>query len=149
MKADATCIIRVGVKRHGKISRDIEIPATASLYDLAEAIVQAFRFNFDHAFGFYSGKTYSTLMQADPKYELFVDMGEDTGARSVKKTTVGAAFPRINHAMTFVFDYGDEWHFPVKLIETGTKAAKARYPRVIASKGEPPQQYPDFAEDFE
>jgi hypothetical protein len=128
MAADVTCIIRVGVKRHAKVSRDIEIPSRASSYELAEAIVQAFHFDFDHAFGFYSGKTYKTLMQADPKYELFVDMGEDTGARSVKKTAVGDAFPRIDYEMTFLFDYGDEWHFPVELIGTGTKAARAGIP---------------------
>jgi hypothetical protein len=149
MTANMTCIIRVSVKRAGKVFRDIEIPSKASLYELAEAIVGAFRFDFDHAFGFYSGKTRRTMMEADPKYELFVDMGEDTGARSVKKTAVGDAFPRINYEMTFLFDYGDEWHFPVKLIGTGTKVAKVRYPRVIASTGEPPQQYPDVDEDDE
>lgn len=38
-------------------SRDIEIDPAKSLYLLAEAIVSAFGFNFDHAFGFYAGLT--------------------------------------------------------------------------------------------
>ena len=37
-----------------RVYRDIEIESTKSLYDLAAAIVQAFDFDFDHAFGFYS-----------------------------------------------------------------------------------------------
>ena len=147
MLKSQTYIFRVSAKRTSRVSRDIEIRPAASLYDLAEAIIRAFGFDFDHAFGFYSGKTNRTLMEADPKYELFTDMGEDTGAGSVKKTSVGDAFRRVGHEMTFLFDYGDEWLFPVKLIATGTPAAKTRYPRVIASKGENPQQYPDLDDD--
>ena len=36
-----------------KISREIEILENASLYKLAEAVVDAYDFNFDHCFGFY------------------------------------------------------------------------------------------------
>lgn len=88
-------------------------------------------------------------MEAQPKYELFVDMGEDTDALSVKKTAVAEAFPRIGHALIFLFDYGDEWHFPVKLVGTGATAAKTRYPRMIARRGESPLQYPDPDDDDE
>ena len=55
--------------------REIEIPGGRSLYALAEAIVDAFDFDFDHAFGFYSalGENYH---DSEVSYELFVDMGE-------------------------------------------------------------------------
>jgi hypothetical protein len=43
--------------------------------------------------------------------------------------------------MLFLFDYGDEWHFRVRLRELGTKAAKARYPRVVTIRGVAPPQY--------
>ena len=43
----------------------------------------------------------------------------------------------------FLFDYGDEWEFGVKLLGTKpTKAPRARYPRVSARQGRTPQQYP-------
>jgi hypothetical protein len=58
MAATPTYISRVSMKRAPRISRDIEVKSRASLFELAEAIVQAFHFDFDHAFGFYSGKTY-------------------------------------------------------------------------------------------
>ena len=45
--------------------------------------------------------------------------------------------------MAFLFDYGDEWLFRVELMGLGRKAAKARYPRVLAKAGPSPVQYPD------
>ena len=126
-----------------KVQRDIEVEAGKSLFHLAEAIVNAFGFDFDHAFGFYSGNTPQTLMDALPKYELFTDMGEPTdGALGVKRTKIATAFPRVGHAMMFLFDYGDEWMFRVELIGAGQKVARRRYPRVVASHGKAPEQYP-------
>ena len=139
-----TLIIRAALEGAASIYRDIEIEASKSLYQLAEAIMSAFGFDFDHAFGFYSGLTRAKMMHAHPKYELFADMGEaDTGTLSVKKTKVAQAFPTVGHTMLFLFDYGDDWHFRVRLRGTGTKIAKVRYPRVVASRGEAPEQYPD------
>jgi hypothetical protein len=43
----------------------------------------------------------------------------------------------------FLFDYGDEWHFGVKLIGTGQPPQPgARYPRLVATHGDAPPQYP-------
>ncbi|MGI8856015.1 MAG: hypothetical protein ACR2JW_09705 [Thermomicrobiales bacterium] len=48
----------------------------------------------------------------------------------------------------FLFDYGDEWHFGVKLIDAkGKLTPEAEYPRVTASRGEAPPQYPPWDED--
>jgi hypothetical protein len=142
MAQNSTLIIRAALAR--SVYRDIEIEASKSLYRLAEAIVGAFNFDFDHAFGFYSGMTAATMMRQHPKYELFADMGDaEDGVIGVKKTSVAQAFPAVGHTMAFLFDYGDNWHFRVKLQEIGTKAAKVRYPRVVASRGDAPAQYPD------
>jgi hypothetical protein len=119
-----------------------------SLHDLAAAIVRSFDFDFDHGFGFYSGKTLQTLMRALPKYELFADMGEPTeGALSVKRTKVTAAFPRVGHTMTFLFDYGDDWMFKVELRGEGRKAAGVRYLQTVAKHGAAPEQYPVMDEN--
>ncbi len=151
MAQNGTLILRVALEHQKSIYRDIEIEATKSLYSLAEAIVAAFGFDFDHAFGFYSGITPAKMMREHPKYELFADMGEaDPGVVGVKKTKIPQAFPAIGHTMMFLFDYGDEWRFRVSLKGTGTKIAKVRYPRVVATHGEAPPQYPDpddFADD--
>ena len=144
MTQNDTLILRVALERDKSIYRDIEIEASKSLYRLAAAIVKAFDFDFDHAFGFYSGLTPSKMLREHPRYELFADMGEaDPGVRSVKKTKVSQAFPTIGHTMLFLFDYGDGWHFRVRLQEMGTKVAKSRYPRVVTLRGAAPPQYPD------
>ncbi|MDQ2801181.1 MAG: plasmid pRiA4b ORF-3 family protein [Pseudomonadota bacterium] len=132
---------------HGKKSvfREIEIESSNSLYHLAEAILLAFDFDLDHAFGFYSGETARTLMVQQPKYELFADIGEESDAASVKNTRLDKAFPKAGYAMTLLFDYGDEWLFRVEMLRSGAKAAKVRYPRLVASEGKSPDQYP--AED--
>jgi hypothetical protein len=143
MTQNLTLIIRAALEGDASTYRDIEIEAAKSLHRLAEAIVSAFGFDFDHAFGFYSGLTHATMMRGR-KYELFADMGEaEPGVLGVKKAKVGEAFPAVGHQMMFLFDYGDEWRFRTKLVKTGEKAAKVRYPRVVASHGEAPEQYPD------
>jgi hypothetical protein len=150
MKQDETFIIRALLGTKKSIYRDIEIKPSQSLHQLAAAIVQAFDFDFDHAFGFYTGRTSATLMRTDPRYELFADIGEaDPGVIGVEKTSVAQAFPAVGHAMTFLFDYGDEWHFNVSLKAIGTKQAKIRYPRLIATRGTAPPQYeyPDDLDD--
>jgi pRiA4b ORF-3-like protein len=143
MKRD-TLIFRVALNGAIKIYRDIEIEASASLYRFAQAIVSAFNFDFDHAFGFYSGLTPAKLMRTHPKYELFADMGgANSDALSVKKTRVTDAFPAIGHTLIFLFDYGDDWLFRVRLQGATAKLPKVRYPRVVASQGQAPEQYPD------
>ena len=148
MAQNDTVMIRAALEGEASIYRDIEIEAAKSLYRLAEAIVSAFGFDFDHAFGFYSGLTDAAMMRKHPKYELFVDMGEaDAGVLSVKKTKIAQAFPTVGHTMLFLFDYGDDWHFRVSLRETGKKIAKVRYPRIVAAHGEAPEQYAEPDEE--
>ena len=39
-------------------------------------------------------------------------MGE-SDARSVKRTRISEAFPKVGTKMIFLFDYGDDWRFRV------------------------------------
>ncbi|BAI73340.1 hypothetical protein AZL_027020 [Azospirillum sp. B510] len=144
MAEAATHIVRAALRP--KLYRDIEIPSDRSLYDLAEAIVRAYAFDLDHAFGFFPKLT-GHIYDAKPRYELFADMGADIGeggdSLSVKTTTVVQAFPKVGKAMIFLFDYGDEWRFRVEVLALGEREPRKRYPRVVASVGKAPPQYPD------
>ncbi|HYD66677.1 IS1096 element passenger TnpR family protein [Azospirillum sp.] len=146
MAEAATHIIRAALRP--KLYRDIEIPSDRSLYDLAEAIVRAYAFDLDHAFGFFPKLT-GNIYDAKPRYELFADMGEGGDSLSVKQTTVAQAFPKVGKAMTFLFDYGDEWRFRVEVLALGEREPRKRYPRVVASVGKAPPQYPDPDDDFD
>jgi hypothetical protein len=144
-----TQVFRVSL--NAKLYRDIEIPSSKKLYDLASAIVAAFGFDFDHAFGFYS-LLKGNILRSPVKYELFADMddiGEESDAGSVKRTRISEAFPEIGHKMTFLFDYGDGWQFQVELIGENTKERGAKYPRVVRKVGTAPEQYPREEEDEE
>lgn len=142
----ATHIVRAALGP--KLYRDIEIPSDRSLYDLAAAIVRAYGFDLDHAFGFFPKLT-GHIYDSSPRYELFADMGDGDGALSVKTTTVAQAFPKVGKAMTFLFDYGDEWRFRVEVLARGEREPRKRYPKVLTSVGKAPPQYPDPDDDFD
>jgi hypothetical protein len=136
-----THILRASLKP--RLYRDVEIDSAASLSALAEAIIAAFEFEFDHAFGFY-GKLDSDYRASPEKYELFADEADgDSDAGSVTQTAVSKAFARLGKKMQFVFDYGDEWRFQVELVKLGRKAPGLRYPRLLVALGDAPEQYPD------
>jgi len=140
MADPSTRIFRASLR--GRLYRDIELPSSGSLEDLAAAIVSAFGFDFDHAFGFYSNLK-GDYYRSEERYELFADLGEEAGegARSVRRTRLGTAFPEVGKKMLFLFDYGDEWLFTVGLIGLGRRETKAAYSRVVKQAGEAPPQY--------
>ncbi len=142
-----TFIFKVNVLRAKKIVREIEVLENINLYKLAEAIVGAFGFDFDHAFGFFSEITNDwQLNKSEKMYELFADMEdqgiEPTGAESVEKTKISEVWQNIGDKMMMLFDYGDDWRFVVELIGFGEKQPKIKYPRVIKTLGPAPEQYP-------
>jgi hypothetical protein len=145
MADPSTRIFRASLR--GRLYRDIELPSDGSLEDLAEAIVGAFGFDFDHAFGFYSNLK-GDYYRSEERYELFADLGEaNKGVRSVRRTKLGTAFPEVGKKMLFLFDYGDEWLFTVELIGLGRREPKAAYPRVVKQVGEAPLQYPALEDE--
>ena len=139
-----THIIRASLKPH--IYREVEIQSTASLERLAEAIVAAYEFDLDHAYGFFSKLT-GKIYQSPIRYELFADMESGSASRSVKRTKIEQAFPKIGSKMLFLFDYGDEWRFTVEVKGIGKPEEKARYPRTISTVGAAPLQYGDTDDD--
>src|SRR3989344_4066683 len=113
-----------------KVIREIEVLENSSPYKLAEAIVGAYDFDFDHAFGFYSNIK-DDYFKSERMYELFADLEESgiepTEAGSVKKTKIGDVWKKVGDKMMFLFDYGDGWQFAVALIGFGEKKAKTKY----------------------
>src|SRR5687767_851000 len=99
MAGATTHILRASLR--SRLYRDIEIDSGKSLYDLAESIVEAFDFELDHAFGFYSKLT-GAYFDSPSKYELFADLdGGESDAGSVKRTKVAQAFPDVGSKMLF------------------------------------------------
>ena len=146
MSRTSTHIFRVRLRP--RVYREIEIPSEKSLYDLAAAIVQAFDFDFDHAFGFFSKPGYH-VFDSPVRYELFADLEGGSEAGSVKRTKVAQAFPAVGAKMQFLFDYGDDWRFQVEVIGLGQRVPKARYPKLLKAVGKAPPQYPTEEDEAE
>ncbi len=125
--------------------RVLAIPPRLSLYDLADAIVSAFGFDFDHVFGFYNNLRNWT--KSTECYDLFVD--DDDGleswneeCKSVRRTRVQHVFRELKERFLFVFDFGDEWQFILRFEGTACRERNKKYPLVLKSVGNPPEQYP-------
>src|SRR4051794_7336608 len=69
--AAQTHTFRVALQDEPAIVREFEIVSSRTLVDLANAIVSAFDFEFDHAFGFYSNLTEPHARRSGTSYELF------------------------------------------------------------------------------
>lgn len=104
------------------LRKTIKIKGSDSLYKFAEKIVNAFGFELDHCFGFYSD--FEKLSRSFKAYELFVDIGEESvceNSKGVKKTKISQTFQQAGDKMLFLFDYGDNNRFMVELTRMQTK----------------------------
>jgi hypothetical protein len=130
--------------QHDRFAAEIAVSGDCSLYGFAQLIIKAVGFDFDHAFEFCDNL--KDPDQSKERYTLFADLGEaEAGDRSVKKTRIPAVF-HPKKKMLFHFDYGDDWFFPVTCTAVKESVAKRPFKKVIATRGNPPVQYPDFEE---
>jgi hypothetical protein len=124
------------------IWREIELAADQTLAELGERIPAAFEFDDDHLWSFFlSGKPWDRASE----YARLPDPPSGRHKRGADGLRVSDAPAR--KEFLFLFDYGDEWHFGVRLVQTGQVEPGARYPRVVASQGQAPPQYPDVDDE--
>jgi hypothetical protein len=133
-----------GARRGQGVWRELELAANQTLVDLGEAIPLAFGFSDSHLWSFFlSGKAWDRTTE----YALQPSAGLLGGprARAAAHTALREVpFPGAEGKgeFLFLFDYGDEWRFRVKLMQVQpTATAGAHYPRVVATHGDAPPQY--------
>jgi hypothetical protein len=134
-------IFKVTPCGESSITRELALAENQTLYNLAEAIVDSFDFDFDHCFGFFN--SFEKWFRAERVYELFKDVGEEgsPNARGVKKVTIAETFS-LDKKLLFLFDYGDEWKFTVELMGKEEPVYNRKYPFLISKTGKSPEQYP-------
>jgi len=117
---------------------DIEMSLEQSLAELHLAIQAAVDFGNDHLYEFSVGR------QPYDRGGLRFDCEEGIDRIPLAKLLEQAKGSKI----FYLFDFGDEWVF--RLLPSRkrpwTAPAGIRYPRVIAQRGDKPQQYPDWDE---
>jgi hypothetical protein len=132
-------------KKYPKISRTIEIRGDQTLVDLHEAIFDAFDRDDEHLYEFQFGK--KPMARNAPRYvvpEAMEPDGVDSDvAGSVDETTIDELELRVKRRFWYWFDFGDDWHHQIEVVEITEAPPKGKYPRVIHKAGKSPPQYTD------
>lgn len=86
---------------------------------------------------------------ADDVEELFTDLNATEESRDVRTTTIESLNLEVGKEFMYLFDYGDEWRFKVRLHAINENAdAKVDYPRIVESVGDAPPQYGSWDEEM-
>ena len=123
----------------GKAWRRIAIPGKMTLEALSEAILEAFDFDNDHLHLFRYRNRFGVFEEINHPYAE-----ESPSTAEVK---VGELPLRPGSILEYLFDFGDNWLFEVRLEKLKPVNPKIRKPAVIEQRGQAPPQYPNFDDE--
>ena len=121
------------------IWRRLAVAHSSSLCDLANLILQAFEFDDDHLHEFkYRDQMGKERVYNDPRCEdePFSD-----------EVSLGESGLPVKKTMAFIYDFGDDWEFSIKLEKIDAAQSYAKLPALLESHGEPPEQYSGFDDE--
>ncbi len=124
-----------------KVWRRIAIPVALKLDDLSDAILRAYDFDDDHLYQFSYRDRFGVTVQIKHPY-----LAEPP---STDEVAVGEIPLRPGASMEYLFDFGDEWRFDVKLERIDPADGRIKKPKLLEEHGEVPPQYPNMEEDEE
>jgi hypothetical protein len=134
---DGTYLIRVSL---GNVWRTIALSGKHSLEDLHLVIQDAFDFNNDHLYSFSLDhrrlsprKSFNDPRASEPPF--------------ADEAIVGQMSFYKGQRMLYVFDFGDWWEFDIEIIDILDESHEGS-PKILQQKGENPQQYPDYDEEW-
>jgi hypothetical protein len=129
------------VSLNAKVWRRIAIPAALSLDDLSHAILRAYDFDDDHLYQFsYRDRFGVTVQVKHPHLEE---------PPSTDQVAIGEIPLRPGASMEYLFDFGDEWCFDVRLERINPADGRIKNPKLLEEHGEAPPQYPNMEKDEE
>lgn len=135
----------------GRAACTVELTASQTLADLADAILSAFRWDSDHLYEFaLTGdlRDRRFIVPTESEDPLFFDEDEDDDSAPLETESglerpLGSFGLLRGHSMIFHFDFGDSHRFDVSVAAIHAhKTPRAKYPRIIERPQKPPQQYP-------
>jgi hypothetical protein len=156
-----TYIFKVKVKHDKRIWRKIEVLGSQTLDDLHMAIQEAFNFDADHLYSFFMSLKAWDISDFEYYHPEAEDGPLEANMRTVSSQIRGSKpEPRLpantvkieslnlkpKQKFLYLFDFGDEWQFEVEFLKEWS-SVKTRYPRIIDSRGEAPQQYQSCDEE--
>ncbi len=120
--------------------RKIAVPGTTDLDELARSILSAFEFDNDHLYEFiYKNRNGITERVVHPYME--------SGELCTDECVVGELPLHKGMALTFHFDFGDDWRFQLVVESISSENVNYSEPTVIERHGEPVKQYPDWEDE--
>ena len=120
----------------GEVWRRIAIDADSNLDRLVSIILSAFNFSSEHLYQFtYRNQFGVKVTVGHPQCD------EDL---TTDEMQVGELPLKPGQAMDLHYDFGDDWHFDVKLEGIEPPRAGQKLPKVLEKHGKAPQQYPRY-----
>ncbi len=118
----------------GKVWRRLAVPDGHTLHDLAVAVLDAFNFeDTEHLYEF-------RFRDARGKSRAYQHPYCEEGPFASEVSLAECRLP-VKGTMQFLFDFGDDWRFAVRLEQIAPPDPKLRYPKVLATGGQAPRQY--------
>ena len=125
-------VLRVSLR--GGVSRTLLLSSEHTLEDFHDTIQDAFDFDSDHLYAFFiDGIPWS-------RNRIYAPGGEGPFADNVCMGELGL-FP--HQQFLYIFDFGDEWHFKVEVLEIRDDEGPSA-PVITERKGKSPEQYPYY-----
>jgi hypothetical protein len=116
--------------------RVIAMPSQSNLEDFVDVILRSVKFDDEHLYQF----TYRDRMGGTARVK-HPAMGEGPWTDRVKIGTL----PLVpSQTMEFVYDFGDNWEFTIKLERIEPPGGKNKAPRILERHGKSPKQYPSW-----
>lgn len=119
-------------------SAKLAIDSTRTFEELAETIISAVGFDNDHLYSFTLKNRFGGTFEIGHSY--MEDM------YSSAEILLEKANLRIGSKIEFVFDFGDNWEFDL-MLESINPDEVGKVTRILETKGEAPEQYPNWDED--
>lgn len=130
-------ILKVELDR--QLWRRIRISASSTLHALHESIQEAYNFADDHLYAFFMGKK---AWQG----QAYWGPHSDERPRA-DKTKLSSLDLEKGQSFLYLFDFGDEWLFKVKVEKVLETEMVPLKPAVVESKGLAPYQYEEWLDD--
>lgn len=129
------------------IFRKIELKTTQTLKDLHNAIQDYLEWDNDHMYSFFmDNKFYS--QNKDMEYACSCEDAEKENLKTADKAGIGGFNFKIGQKFAYLFDFGDDHCFEIKVLDFGIYKSNKKYPSLLESKGNI-EQYPDYCDENE
>lgn len=135
----------LGMGYKEEVSRVIELKESQTLVDLHESVLKSTGWDDEsHLYSFFmDGKAWSDT----DEYHRPENIDEAEKSWGYRPKTADIELKALNlhpkQRFLYIFDFGDEHHFKVKVKGFGEVEEGVEYPRILESVGKFPPQYPD------